>query len=410
MKYSKFFGKTRKSVPSDAVSINHQLLLRAGFVDQTSAGVFTWLPLGLLVLRKIEDIIRDELTRIGAQEIAMPSLISKTYWQKTKRWDVDILFKAKSQSGKEYGFGFSHEEVVTPLVKAYIHSYNDLPLSIYQIQRKFRDELRAKSGILRGREFGMKDMYSFHASNQDFETYYELVKKTYLVIFARMGLQDVKITEASGGVFTKKHSHEFNILTPAGETDLLYCSECSFSENTEITKYTVGNSCPTCKQGVLKIGKAIEIGNIFDIGTKYSEDFEVTFTTQTGEMKIVYMGCYGIGTTRLVGTIVELFHDERGIIWPEAIAPYQVHLISLQGGEDYAKTVYETFQQKGIEVLWDNREDVSAGVKFADADLIGIPWRFVVSKKTGEKIEVKKRAESTTRLVSQSEVTSLLRK
>jgi prolyl-tRNA synthetase len=361
MKYSQLFGKTRKTVPADAVSVNHLLLLKAGFVDQASSGIFSWLPLGLRVLTKIEQVIREELTDIGAHEVAMPTLISKSYWEKTKRWDVDILYKTKSQTGKEYGLGFSHEEIVAPLAGKYIRSYKDLPLSIFQIQRKFRDELRAKSGVLRGREFGMKDMYSFHKDIDDFHSYYELVKQIYLKIFSKIGLSQIKITEASGGVFTKKHSHEFNVLTQAGETDLLYCSICEFAQNLDITTRKEGNACPACQKGKLMVGKAIEVGNIFDIGTKYAEDFGVSFIDKDGEKKNPHMGCYGIGTTRLVGTIAEIYHDEKGIIWPEEIAPYRVHLISLPGADVHAKSVYEKLQEKGIEVLWDDRKEVFLG-------------------------------------------------
>ncbi len=260
MKYSKMLGKTRKNIPSEATAINHKLLLQGGFVDQLSAGVFTWLPLGLRVLRKIDAVIREEMNAIGGQEVTMPALISKANWEKGKRWEgTDVLFKIKSQTDKEYGLGFSHEEVVTPLAAQYIQSYKDLPLFIYQIQEKFRDELRAKSGMLRGREFGMKDLYSFHASEEDLHSYYQTVKEAYLKIFARIGLTDVKVTEASGGSFTKKNSHEFNVLTGAGEVDLLYCDACSFAENTEVATAKAGETCPSCGKGAVKEGKAIEI-------------------------------------------------------------------------------------------------------------------------------------------------------
>jgi len=409
MKYSQMFAKTRKTVPNDATAKNHKLLLQAGYIDQLSAGIFSWLPLGLRVLTCIETIIREELDAIGAQEILMPTLVPKTNWEQGKRWEgVDVLFKTKSQTGKEYGLGFSHEEVVTPLAAQYIHSYKDLPLSLYQIQTKFRDELRAKSGVLRGREFGMKDMYSFHATVEEFSAYYELVKKTYMKIFARMGLNDVKITEASGGSFTKKHSHEFNVLTPAGEVDLLYCPACTFAENQELDIHKNGQKCSNCSQGTLTMGKAIEVGNIFDLGTKFSENFSVKFTDKDGSQKIATMGCYGIGTTRLVGTIAELFSDERGLVWPDTVAPAKVHLVSLPGGKETAEKVYKQLEAFHIAVVWDDREDVSAGVKFSEADLLGLPYRFIVSSKTDGKVEVKKRIEKTGTVVSVAEALALL--
>ncbi len=409
MKYSQLFAKTRKSIPSDATSVNHQLLLKAGFVDQLAAGIFTWMPLGLRVLRNIESIIREELNAIGAQEVVMPALIPKGNWEEGGRWDgIDILFKMKSQTDKEYGLGFSHEEVVTPLAKQYIHSYKDLPISIYQIQTKFRDELRAKSGVLRGREFGMKDMYSFHVSLDDLHEYYDKVIQTYFAIFSRMGMTKVKMTEASGGSFTKKHSHEFNVLTLAGEVDLAYCDSCSFAENSELSIHKEKETCPVCHKGTLVLGKGIEVGNIFDLGTRFSDSFSVTFTDADGIVQPVVMGCYGIGTTRIVGAIVELFHDDRGMMWPESIAPFQVHLISLPGGETKAEALYKKLVDAGIDVLWDDRMEVSAGVKFADYDLIGIPYRFVVSAKTGEQVEIKKRSEKESKVMSLEEAISFL--
>jgi prolyl-tRNA synthetase len=409
MKYSQLFAKTRKSIPSDATSVNHQLLLKAGFVDQLAAGIFTWMPLGLRVLRNIESIVREELNATGAQEVVMPALIPKGNWEEGGRWNgIDILFKIKSQTDKEYGLGFSHEEVVTPLAKQYIHSYKDLPLSIYQIQTKFRDELRAKSGVLRGREFGMKDMYSFHVSLDDLHEYYDKIIQTYFAIFSRMGLTEVKMTEASGGSFTKKHSHEFNVLTPAGEVDLAYCDSCPFAENTELSTHKAGEQCPSCKKGTLVVGKGIEVGNIFDLGTRFSDSFKVTFTDVDGTTKPVVMGCYGIGTTRIVGAVVELFHDDKGMMWPESIAPFKAHLISLPGGEKKAEAMYKKLVDSGVEVLWDDRTDVSAGVKFADSDLIGIPWRFIVSSKTGEQVEVKKRSEKESKLVPVESAVALL--
>jgi prolyl-tRNA synthetase len=404
MKYSRLFGKTRKNITGDAVSVNHQLLVRGGFIDQLSAGIYTWMPMGLKVLRKIENIIREELNKIGANEVTMPALIPKSNWVNGGRWDgVDILFKISSQTDREYGLGFSHEEVVTPLAGQYIKSYKDLPLSVYQIQTKFRDELRAKSGILRGREFGMKDMYSFHADESDFKDYYKLVIRTYLTIFSRMGLTDVKITEASGGSFTQKHSHEFNILTPAGEVNLWYCESCTFARNSDIEQFRTGDKCPECGKSGLKEGKAIEAGNIFDLGTRFSDAFGLFYNDIQGKQKTVFMGCYGIGTTRLVGAIVEMSHDNLGIIWPKEVAPFDVHLVSVTGAEKQAENIYKKLKEGNIDVLWDDR-DISAGIKFTDADLIGIPYRLVVSPKTGDCVEVKKRTEKSVTVLSLDDI------
>jgi prolyl-tRNA synthetase len=408
MKYSLLFGKTRKSISQDAVSVNHKLLSMAGFVEQVSAGVYTYLPLGFRVLTRVEQIVREEMNSIGCQEILMPALIEKRLWEKTGRWEgVDVLFKTKSQTEKEYGLGFSQEEVVSPLASQFIHSYKDLPVCLYHIQTKFRDELRAKSGVLRGREFGMKDAYSFHADRKDFELFYEIMKKAYFAAFARMGLDEIKLTEASGGSFTKKHSHEFNVLTPFGEIDLLYCSSCSHALNVEISLVKAGESCPSCGKGTMKEGKAIEVGNIFDLGDKFSKACEVTFMDKDGKVQTPVMGCYGIGTTRLVGAIAELSHDDKGLIWPREVAPYPIHLITLPGAEVEGKKIYEEFCEKGLEPLWDDRDSVNAGTKFSDADAIGIPWRFVVSKKTDGKIEIKKRDEEETKLVTRQEALNI---
>ena len=354
------------------------------------------------MLRRVDQIIREEMNRIGGQEILMAALHPKRLWEQTGRWEsFDALLKVISHYKRWYALGPTHEEVVFPLIKEFVFSYRDLPVFVYQIQTKFRDEPRAKSGVLRGREFGMKDMYSFHASMKDLEDFYEKVKVAYLKIFKRCGL-DAKITEASGGDFTKRYSHEFMVLTPAGEDTIVYCSDCTFCQNLEISKLKAGDNCPRCGKG-LKEAKAIEVGNIFNLETKFSKDFGVYFMDKRGKRRLVVAGCYGIGDSRLVGTIVEVHHDERGIIWPESVAPYQVHLVTLGGGDKRGEEVYKKLREKGVEVLWDDREE-SAGVKFADADLIGIPVRLVVSKKTGKQIEWKRRGEEKTEVVGLDEV------
>ncbi len=408
MRYSKLFTKTLRQPPKDAATINHKLLTQAGYVEQLMAGVYTYLPLGLQVLRNIEQIVREEMNQIGGQEILMPILHPKQNWEQTKGWStIDVLFKLKSRTGKEYALGQSEEEVVTPLIKSRVNTYKDLPLQIYQIHWKYRDELRAKSGILRGREFFMKDLYSFHESQEDFHAFYETCKKTYLKIFKRLGLT-AKATEASGGSFSEKISYEFMVLTEAGEDEILYCDSCDFCVNKEIAKVKEGSICPSCKKKGLEQAKASEVGNVFDLGQKYTKDFDITFTASDGSRKHPIMGCYGLGISRVMGVIVEKFNDDKGIIWPDELSPYRTHLVVL-GADDKsvlskAEKVYEKLTASGVSVLYDDRLDVSAGEKFADSDLIGIPVRLVVSKKSGEKVEYKRRENDKTELLTVEEV------
>ncbi len=397
MKQSQLFTRTLREAPRDEEVINAQLLIRAGYVDKLMAGVYSYLPLGLRVLRKIERIIREEMDAIGGQELLMPVLHPKQIWETTGGWkNIDVLFKLKSRTDKEYALGQSEEEVVTPLVMQYVHTYQNLPLMVYQIHWKFRDELRAKSGILRGREFHMKDMYSFHESQEDFDRFYEIAKQAYFRRYERTGLT-AKATEASGGSFSEKISYEFMVLTEAGEDDILYCDACEYCVNQEIAKNKEGSSCPKCSRGVLNRAKASEVGNVFDLGQKYGRDFKLTFLGRDGEKHYPVMGCYGIGLTRLMGVIVEKFHDQSGIIWPESVAPFAAHLIALQGTDGEA--VYQKLCAAGVDTLYDDRDE-SPGVKFTDADLIGIPWRLVISTKTGDKIEVKRRGEKDAKLMS----------
>jgi len=412
MKLSKLFTKTSKTPPHDADTANAKFLLQGSFVHQEMAGVYSWLPLGLRVLNKVVGIVREEIDAIGGQEILMPALQPKENWDTTGRWNtVDVLFKIKSQTGKEYALGPTHEEIVTPLVGSFIRSYKDLPVAVYQIQTKYRDELRAKSGVLRGREFGMKDLYSFHATQEDLERYYQEVLQAYVRIFQRCGL-DVKVVEASGGSFTKKFSHEFQVVTPAGEDVILACPACTFAQNSEITTFKEGDKCPNCG-GILTIVKGIEVGNIFDLNKKFSEAFKVEFTAEDGSRQTCLMGCYGIGTTRLVGTIVEALHDERGIIWPKSVAPYHVDIVNLNSKDEATQakilettlSLYEDLKKEGVEVIWDDR-DASPGEKLADADLLGMPLRILVSEKTlrEDSIEWKPRAEKDARLVKLQDV------
>ncbi len=547
MRYSKFFGRTKHETPHDSNSINAELLTKAGFIDKVAAGIYNYLPLGMRSMHKINTIIREEMNAVGAQEILMPALQPVELWETTGRINTfDVLYRLKSGE-KDFVLGPSHEETVTPLAKKQIQSYKDLPLCVYQLQTKFRNEPRAKSGLLRGREFGMKDMYSFHTSEEDLDEYYNKVIEAYLNVYSRCGL-DAYIIEASGGAFTDKISHEFSIKTDAGEDTMIYCPKCKFAQNLEIAEgkydnptsdekekkrelidierdktikdaakkleidefrilksvvYMVedegpvailirgdfnvnlekleryfkkhvriatseelkqlglvegfispvladgkpnnkisfigdfsikemknfesganelnkdwkninigrdfevkdfadfvevkgGFMCPKCDTQ-LEEEKAVEAGNIFKLGTRYSDDFDLSFTDQDGKKKPVIMGCYGIGSTRLLGTIVEASHDDKGIIWPKTIAPYLVYLITI-GEDDEVQTIaqklYENMNNENIEVLFDDR-DASPGLKLNDADLIGLPLRIVISKRTiaENSVEWKERTE-----------------
>ncbi len=414
MRQSELFTKTLKEAPKDEESVNARLLIRAGFVDKLMAGVYTFLPLGLRVLKKIENIIRNEMENLGGQEILMPTLQPKANWQATGRWDsLDSLFKFASFYSKiEYAMGPTHEEIVSPLLKKYIFSYKDLPLSVFQMQNKFRDEKRVKSGLLRGREFFMKDLYSFHKEEGDLDKYYEKVKKSYFNIFKKLNLDKLTyLTFASGGSFSK-YSHEFQIVSGAGEDIIFTCEKCRVAVNKEI----IGEQkdCPVCGNKDLKEEKAIEAGNIFKLKTKYSKPFNLTFKDRDGSEKDVIMGCYGLGQTRLMGAVVEIFHDSRGIIWPKNIAPFDVHLLELNSSNPLvnkkikktAEEIYGTLQNKGKEVLYDERDNASIGEKFADCDLIGIPLRMVVSEKTlkTQSVEIKKRNSVQSELVKIKEI------
>ncbi len=413
MLQSKLFPRTLREAPRDEVSANARLLTRAGFIDKLMAGVYTYLPLGLRVLKKIEDIVRDEMVKAGGQELLMPALHPKENWEKTGRWGTyDSLFRFASYYSKnEFALGPTHEEIISPLAGKFSLSYKNLPLYLFQIQTKFRDEKRAKAGILRGREFSMKDLYSFHKDEKDMEDYYEKMKVHYKNVFDRCGIgQQTFITFASGGTFSK-YSHEFQTVTESGEDTVFLCEKCRVAVNKEIIKEQ--NECPECGNKDLSEKKAIEVGNIFPLKTKYSAPFGLKFTDKDGSQKDVIMGCYGIGPSRVMGAIVEVFNDEKGIIWPESVAPFAVHLLRLNqesGIRNYADKIYDNLQKAGIEVLYDDREEASAGEKFADADLIGIPWRAVVSEKTMEqgKVELKNRKTDEIKMADEGELSKLL--
>lgn len=401
MLYSQLFSKTSKSAPSDD-AINAKLLTQAGFIYKNSAGIYTYLPLGWRVIQKIAAIIREEMDKIGV-EIFMPALHDKHYLQATKRWDVDVVFKVIEGPGQEPNFNISwtHEEIIAEITRSFVKSYRDLPFAAYQIQTKFRNEPRAKSGLLRGREFIMKDLYSFHTSDADLWNYYEKAKEAYFKVFERCGLK-AYCTLAGGGDFTISNTHEFQVLSPVGEDTIFVCKKCGYAENKEVAKLKADDKCPKC-DGKIAEEKSIEVGNIFPLGTKYSEAFDLKFADKDGKEKFVVMGSYGIGLGRVMGTLVEVFHDDAGIIWPEATAPYQIHLLTLGKEPEIKKAadeLYNKLLRGNAEVLYDDR-DASAGTKLGDADLIGLPTRYLISKKTlaENAVEVKKRNEAKATLI-----------
>lgn len=413
MRRTQLFTKTRKDHPADETARNAQLLIQAGYVHKEMAGVYAYLPLGIRVIENIKQIVREEMDAINSNELIMTNLQSPDVWQSTGRWSneaVDVWFKTQLQDGAELGLAWSHEEPILKMVQQYVSSYKDLPVSVYQFQTKLRNELRAKSGIMRGREFVMKDMYSLHTSQEDMDAYYEKAIEAYNRVYNRLGIgSETFVTFASGGAFTK-FSHEFQTICEAGEDTLYINDGKTIAVNEEVLEDA------TKEIGVdkssLKPVVTAEVGNIFKFGTEKSEKMSVTFTDADGSQKPVYLASYGIGITRVMGVIAEKFSDDKGLVWPENIAPFRVYLCSLETEGEVAKAaddLYETLQKNSIEVLYDDR-DVRPGQKFADADLMGIPHRVVISKKTLEKsqVEYKARASEEPLLIGQEELLSKL--
>lgn len=416
MKQSKIFTKTKKEAPSDEVSKNAEFLIRAGFIHKEMAGVYSYLPFGLRVLKKIENIIREEMDNIGGIEMKTSVLQNKDVWEKSNRWDdevVDNWFKTKLKNGGELGLSFTNEEAHSNILKQYINSYKDLPIYPYDFKDIFRNETRSKSGILRGREFYWKALYSFSKDENEHNQFYEKIKLAYQNIFKRAGIGHLTyVTFASGGTFSK-FSHEFQTITGVGEDTIYLDENKGIAINKEVYTDEVIESLGTSKDGLVE-KRAIEVGNIFSLGTKFSEPFDLKYKNELGEEKLVIMGSYGIGLGRLMGTVVEVLSDDRGIIWPESIAPFKVHLLSLGDDDSVLKeseNVYERLLKNNIEVLFDDRVGISAGEKFADSDLMGIPYRAVVSLRSIKEngIELKKRTEEKGKIVSLDELINLLK-
>jgi prolyl-tRNA synthetase len=414
MRRPHLFTKTRRQAPADEVAHNAQLLIKAGYIHKEMAGVYAYLPLGLKVLENIKQIVREEMNSIASQELIMTNLQHKDIWETTGRWDsetVDIWFKTQLQNGTALGLAWSHEEPITNMMKGYISSYRDLPISVYQFQTKLRNELRSKSGIMRGREFVMKDMYTYARSAEELQKLYAQATDAYVRVFKRIGIGDITyITAASGGAFTK-YSHEFQTITDAGE-DIIYINrERKLAINEEV--YTDKDLAELgLEKGHLEKVVAAEVGNIFNFGTEKSEQLGLYFTDENGEEKPVYLGSYGIGITRLMGVIAEHFADDKGLVWPKNIAPFEVYLARLGNSEELVKNadeIYSRLTSSGISVLYDDRDERSGAI-LNDADLIGMPYRLVVSDKTisQDSVEFKERTGNNVKLIPIKEVTKVL--
>ncbi len=414
MKISQLFTKTLKDAPADEVAKNAQLLIRGGYISKEMAGVYAYLPLGKIVLDKIIQIIREEMNAVGGNEISLTALQSPDVWQTSGRWSDDVMdvwFKTQLADGKEIGLAPTHEEPLTKLMKNFIHSYKDLPVYPYQFQIKFRNELRSKSGLMRGREFWMKDLYSFSRTQEEHDAFYEKIALSYVKIFERLGLGEYTFkTFASGGSFSK-YSHEFQTVSPVGEDNIYLHRAKNIAVNDEVYNDEVLNELELSKDELEQV-TAVEVGNIFNLGTKYSDALGLTFTDEDGTQKPVIMGSYGIGPSRLMGVIAEHFADDKGLVWPTQVAPFQIYLVSI--GEDprvgeQASALYEQFTTKGVEILFDDRDE-RAGAKFADSELLGIPYRITISDRLidGGKFELTTRSTGETELLTPDELLAKL--
>jgi len=413
MKFSKLFTKTRKTSSEEGLSKNADLLVKAGYIYKEMAGVYSYLPLGLKVFKNIEQVVREEMNKTGALEMAMSSLQDSSIWKSTNRWidnpDVDVWFTTKLKNDTELGLGFTHEEPITRIMSEYVSSYRDLPFAAYQFQTKFRNETRAKSGIMRTREFVMKDLYTFSKDEVEHAVIYETMKNAYINTYKRLGLgESTYVTFASGGVFSK-YSHEFQTVCDAGEDEIYIHDEKKIAINKEVYTDEVLNDLGVKKED-LRVAKASEVGNIFSLGVKFSSALNLKYKNEQGEDKDVIMGSYGIGPARVMGVMVELMSDEKGLSWPAAVAPYSLHLVSLHKNEnenayEYAKELYEELTRNGVEVIWDDRH-VGAGEKLNDADLLGMPIRILVSEKSilAGGVEIKERKSDKSEVISREQL------
>ena len=412
MRLSRLFTKTSKTAPADEVAKNAQLLIRAGFIHKEMAGVYAYMPLGLRVLEKIKQIIREEMNAVGGQEVMMTTLQPKDIWEKTDRWDdakVDNWFKTELVNGTELGVGLTHEEPIVDAISNYVNSYKDLPFSVYQIQNKFRNELRAKSGLSRGREFMMKDMYSFSATQEQHEAEYKKVVKAYFKIYDRLGLGDITYrTYADGGIFTSRFSDEFQTITDIGEDKVFVDEKKRIAINEEIMT----------DENLAKLGlnradlvekRGVEVGNTFHLESKYTDALGVYYNDEKGEQQSIIMGCYGIGVSRLMGVIAELYADDKGLVWPEVVAPYKVYLINIGDTKKYTDDLYDELVGLGVEVLYDDR-DARPGQKFADSELMGIPYRVTVSDRliAAGNVELVERKNSEQKLLTYEQLLAKL--
>ncbi|MBR2993986.1 prolyl-tRNA synthetase [Candidatus Saccharibacteria bacterium] len=408
MRFSKTFIKTLRTAPKDEIATNGALLTRAGYIHKEMAGVYDYLPLGLRVIENIKGVIREELNKLGCEEIQMSALQNPEPWEKTGRFsdqEVDIWFKTELASGGKLGLAPTHEEPITTMLKSYISSYKDLPLYVYQFQTKFRNELRAKSGILRGREFLMKDLYSFHTSEEDLDKFYAEVEQAYNRIFTRLGIgEDTFETFASGGIFSK-YSHEFQTVLPVGEDTIYYNGDKSVVLNKEVLEDETLADLGVTREELTET-TAAEVGNIFKLKFKYSEPLGLKYIDENNAQQNIYMGCYGIGVSRVMGVIVERFADDKGLVWPEEVAPYKYYLVGI--GEEGRAVAEKFYQGREDEVLFDDR-NVRPGEKFADADLMGLPYRIVISDKTlaEDAAEITNRATGENKLINLSELNNL---
>lgn len=414
MRLSQLFTTTAHQVPADEQARNAQLLIKAGYINKEMAGVYALLPLGLKVVEKIKQIVREEMNAIGGQELLMTSLQRKVLWQKTDRWDdkkVDIWFKSKLQNGSDVGLAWSHEEPIVDMVRNFVNSYRDLPTCPYQFQTKLRNELRAKSGLLRCREFIMKDMYSLSRTAKEHEQFYNQAIDAYHRVFKRVGIdEETFLTFASGGAFTQ-FSHEFQTILAGGEDTVFLDRQKRLAVNQEVMSDKVAQQLGLSKENLEKVTVA-EVGNIFNFGTTKSEQLNLYFTDEKGRKQAVVLGSYGIGVTRLMGVIAEKFADDKGLVWPESIAPFKVHLVALPGDEcrEAAEKLYDQLTAAAVEVIYDDRGE-SAGKMFADADLLGIPLRLVISEKTlaDGGYELKTRTESEAKLVPKNSIIDIVK-